>query len=280
MNIKNIGVIGAGTMGRGVTQLLIKNSFNVCLFDTTKEALLNASCEIERRLNNNKYHDPSFHQHLMKLLTTTTDPKRLSSVDIIIEAVPEKITLKRKVLAQFDRITPRETIFCSNTSGLDIDSLASVTTRPERVIGMHFFNPAVLMPLIELVRGTETSDATFETISHLSNKLGKKIISVANSPGFVVNRILFPMINEAIRTLEQGVANATDIDNAMRLGASHPIGPLSLADFIGLDVALDIMESLESDLKHPAYKPSSLLRKKVKQGHLGRKTGRGFFSYD
>ena len=198
---------------------------------------------------------------------------------MVVEAVPERLDLKLAVFAQLGQCAKPEAILASNTSGLDINALAAASGRPDKVIGLHFFNPPPIMPLVEVVRTTATSDATFAAVMALAQDLGKTPLAVANSPGFAVNRILFPMINEAIYALAEGVASAEDIDRAMVLGASHPLGPLALADYVGLDVTLDILESFAQRLDSSKYRPCPLLREMVAQGALGRKTGRGFFAY-
>jgi 3-hydroxybutyryl-CoA dehydrogenase len=208
------------------------------------------------------------------------DLEAVRDADLVIEAVPERLDLKKQVFAALDQYARPGAVLASNTSGLDIAELAASTSRPENVIGMHFFNPPPLMPLVEVVRAEKTSEKTFQTVCALAQRLGKTAIPVANRPGFAVNRILFPMINEAIYALSEGVASARDIDRAMQLGASHPLGPLALADFVGLDVTLDILESFEKRFGDPKYRPCPLLRQKVARGELGRKTGRGFFAYE
>ena len=281
MDFCNVSIIGAGTMGRGIAQLLVQNSFNVHLFDTDKNALTFSFNEIKKRLLKLEQEKLiEIDKPIGQMLSIANNMEEASQNNLIIEAVPEKIELKKHIISQIDKLAPIETIICSNTSGLDIDSISADTNRSSHIIGLHFFNPPYVMPLVEIARGTRTSDKTFELVQLFAKKLGKTPVTVLNSPGFVVNRILFPMINEAIRALEQGVANAEDIDRAMVLGASHPIGPLSLADFVGLDVTLDILETLEKDLSNPMYKPSKLLREKVTSGNLGRKSGQGFFYYD
>ena len=210
-------------------------------------------------------------------LQTVQSLSEACAADLVIEAVPEQIELKKSLFAEIDRAAPANAFLASNTSGLDIDQLAAATERAERVIGMHFFNPPPRMPLVEIARGKATSDATFDAVHKLAQQLGKTPISVSNSPGFAVNRILFPMINEAIYALAEGVASAKDIDRAMCLGADHPLGPLALADFVGLDITLDILDALERDLESDKYRACPLLRDKVARGELGRKTGRGFF---
>lgn len=281
MNICKVSIIGAGTMGRGIAQLLIENSFQVCLFDKNKHVLASSLTEIKKRLLKSQQKNPTqTKKSVHEMLFVSNNIEEASKNELIIEAVSEKIRIKKEIISQIDRFAPKEAIICSNTSSLDIDIISSDTSRSSKIIGLHFFNPPTIMPLVEITRGTQTSDKTFEVVRLFSERLGKIFINVKNSPGFVVNRILFTMINEAIRALEQGVAKAEDIDRAMVLGARHPIGPLSLADFVGLDVTLDILEALEKDLSNPVYKPSELLRKKVTRGNLGRKSGQGFFSYD
>lgn len=282
MDFNTIAVIGAGAMGSGIAQLLIQNGFAVNLCDSSAHVLDQSIAAIHKRL------DAQVQQHRLSpeqrraandALQTTTALEQACMADLIIEAVPERIELKTALFTQLDRVAPQSAPFASNTSGLDIDQLAAATERAERVIGLHFFNPPPRIPLVEIARGSATSDEVFNAVYALAEDLGKTPIAVANAPGFVVNRILFPMINEAIYTLEQGVASAEDIDRAMQLGAHHPLGPLALADFVGLDITLDILDALQRDLGSAKYCACPLLREKVANGELGRKTGRGFFTY-
>lgn len=282
MNFETIAVIGAGAMGSGIAQLLVQNGYHTLLYDADADALQRGANGIGKRLQEQERKGRLNNaQYLAALdaLNTAADLAALTTANLLIEAVPERLDLKKQVFAQLDGIAAAGAILASNTSGLDIDQLAAATRRPSQVIGMHFFNPPPRMPLVEIARAAATSDSTFAAVHALALNLGKTPIAVANSPGFAVNRILFPMINEAIYALSEGVAKAEDIDRAMQLGASHPLGPLALADFVGLDVTLDILNALERDLSDPKYRACPLLGEKVERGELGRKTGRGFFTY-
>ena len=274
MNLKRIAVIGAGTMGRGIAQVLAQANREVLLYDADPCARKQGLASIAARLRQQAASEAA-----VAALRGIDQLADIGTADMVIEAVPERLDLKLAVFAQLGRGSKPEAILASNTSGLDINALAAAAGRPDKAIGMHFFNPPPIMPLIEVVRATETSDGTFAAIMALAQDLGKTPLAVANSPGFAVNRILFPMINEAIYALAEGVASAEDIDRAMVLGASHPLGPLALADYVGLDVTLDILESFAQRLGTSKYRPCPLLREMVAQGALGRKTGRGFFSY-
>ena len=269
-------------MGSGIAQLLAQYGFTVNLCDKNPQILRESAANIRQRLDSQAQRGHLTEDQLnsaRSALQTVQSLSEACTADLIIEAVPEQIELKKNLFAEIDRAAPANAFLASNTSGLDIDQLAAATERAERVIGMHFFNPPPRMPLVEIARGKATSDATFDAVHTLARQLGKTPISVSNSPGFAVNRILFPMINEAIYALAEGVASAKDIDRAMCLGADHPLGPLALADFVGLDITLDILDALERDLKSDKYRACPLLRVKVARGELGRKTGRGFFSY-
>ena len=282
MNIHSIAIIGTGTMGCGIAQVIAQAGIEVLLHDENPAALARGLDTIAKRLR----------QQIEKGRLTAADGKaaiaaaqgigqlaEIGDADMVIEVVPERLELKLAVFAQLDQHARPEAILASNTSGLDVGALAAETGRPDKVIGMHFFNPPPIMPLVEVVRASATSDQTFATIMDLAIKLDKMPIPVANSPGFVVNRILFPMINEAIYALAEGVASAEDIDRALVLGASHPLGPLALADFVGLDVTLDILTSYEARFADAKYRACPLLREMVARGELGRKTGKGFFCY-
>lgn len=276
MNLKRTAVIGAGTMGRGIAQVLAQANREVLLYDADPDTREHGLATIAARLRRQA---PAASQAAIGALRGIDQLAAIRTADLIVEAVPERLDLKLAVFAQLGEWAGPKAILASNTSGLDIDALAAATGRPDKVIGLHFFNPPPTMPLVEVVRAAATSDETFAAVMALAQELGKTPIAVANSPGFAVNRILFPMINEAIYALAEGVASAADIDRVMVLGASHPLGPLALADFVGLDVTLDILESLERRFDDPKYRPCPLLRELVAQGALGRKTGRGFFSY-
>lgn len=282
MNIKRIAVIGSGTMGRGIAQVFAQAGLEVLLYDADPRALEQSLVTIAKRLQQQTTKGRLAARACAAAIAGLRGIDRLEAIkdaEMVIEVIPERLELKLELFTQLGQLTRPETILASNTSGLDISALAQAAGRPQQVIGMHFFNPPPVMPLIEVVRATETSDETFTTVMALAERLGKTPIPVANSPGFVANRILFPMINEAIYTLAEGVASAADIDQVLQLGASHPLGPLALADFVGLDVTLDILESFAQRFDNAKYRPCPLLREMVDRGELGRKTGQGFFSY-
>ena len=282
LNLKRIAVIGAGTMGRGIAQVLAQASREVLLYDADPRAREQGLASIAARLRQQAAKgrlEPAASEAAIAALQGIDQLAAVSTADMVVEVVPERLDLKRTVFAQLGQFAGSEAILASNTSGLDINALAAASERPDKVIGMHFFNPPPAMPLVEVVCATATSDETLSAVMALVQDLGKTPVAVANSPGFAVNRILFPMINEAIYALAEGVASAEDIDRVMVLGASHPIGPLALADYVGLDVTLDILESFAQRLDSTKYRPCPLLREMVAQGTLGRKTGRGFFSY-
>ena len=282
MELKRIAVIGAGTMGRGIAQILAQANREVLLYDADPRTCEQGLARIADRLRQQTAKGrlaPIASQAAIAALRGIDQLATVSAADMVVEAVPERLALKCAVFAQLGQFAGAEAILASNTSGLDLDALAAAAGRPAKVIGMHFFNPPPTMPLVEIVRATATSDETVAAVTALAQDLGKTPVAVANSPGFAVNRILFPMINEAIYALAEGVASAEDIDRVMVLGASHPLGPLALADYVGLDVTLDILESLAQRLDPAKYRPCPLLRELVAQGALGRKTGRGFFSY-
>ena len=282
MHINRIAVIGSGTMGSGIAQVLARAGLKVLLHDANPHVLEQSLTTIAARLRQQSAKGqlgPAACETAIAALRGSDRLAALADAEMVIEVVPERLDLKVDVFTRLGQLAAPETILASNTSGLDIDALAKAAGRPDKVIGMHFFNPPPVMPLIEIVRAAETSRATFSTVMALAERLGKTPIPVANSPGFAANRILFPMINEAIYALAEGVASAADIDRVLVLGASHPLGPLALADFVGLDVTLDILASFEQRFQNPKYRPCPLLREMVERGELGRKTGRGFFSY-
>ena len=281
--MKNIVVVGAGTMGNGIAHLFAQKGFTVTLTDQSEPALQQAEKTISKnlqRLCDKEKIDASLMQQTLDRLTyTTTAENAYNSADLVVEAVSENLAVKKAVFEQLSLKTPANCILASNTSSLSIDNLAVFTDRPRLVIGMHFFNPVPMMPLVEIIQGTETTTATVETILALIAILGKTGVLAKDAPGFVANRILLPMINEAITTLGEGVSDVQGIDTVMKLGMGHPMGPLQLADFIGLDVCLSILEVLDNGLNKPHYKPHAILRELVAAGHLGVKSGRGFYDY-
>lgn len=277
-----ICVIGAGTMGSGITQAIAGGGFEVILRDVEEGYLERGLSIIAKNLNKEVSKGrmtEGDRDEALSRITTTLDIEMAAECEIVIEAAFESMEVKKGIFAQLDKVCKRETILASNTSSLSITEIASATQRPERVIGMHFFNPVPVMKLVEVIKGIGTSEHTRDTIVQLAKDLGKDPVEVDEAPGFVVNRVLVPMINEAVGILADGVATAEDIDKAMKLGANHPIGPLALADLIGNDVCLAIMEVLYEEYKDTKYRPHPLLRKMVRGGMLGRKTGRGFFGY-
>jgi 3-hydroxybutyryl-CoA dehydrogenase len=282
MTIEHVGVVGAGTMGAGIAQTFAQSGCRVTLVDTFPDALSRGAEKVRagiEKMAKKGQIDATAADDALERFSTAPSLDALKAVALVVEAVPEKTDLKESVFRTLDGLLPREAILASNTSSISITRLAAATKRPNRVIGMHFMNPVPLMKLVEVVRGLSTDDATTHEVVELSKRLGKSPVVVNDFPGFVSNRILMPMINEAIFALMEGVATKEAIDEVMRLGMNHPMGPLALADLIGLDVCLDILEVLHRELGDDRYRPCPLLRKLVAAGHLGRKAQRGFYGY-
>lgn len=280
--MQNITVIGAGTMGNGIAHVFAQNDYKVTLIDVAQAALDKGLATIGKNLDrqvNKGIIDEAKKSATLANITTATELKAAAGSDLVVEAATENVDLKLNIFKQLSELTTTDTVLASNTSSISITKIASVTNRPDKVIGMHFMNPVPVMKLVEVIRGYDTSDAVLSSIMELSKKLGKVPVEVNDYPGFVANRILMPMINEAIETLYEGVAGVSEIDTVMKLGMAHPMGPLQLADFIGLDVCLAILRVLHDGFGRPKYAPNPLLVNMVTAGHLGVKSGQGFYDY-
>lgn len=280
--IQHIGVIGSGQMGSGIAQVCAQAGYGVVMFDVAPAQLAKASANMGkslRKLADKACIEADDVQVILARIQTSTTPDDLASADLVIEAISENEALKLETFRQFDGILKPEAILASNTSSIPITKLASSTKRPGRVIGMHFMNPVPLMKLVEVIRGYATSEETFTEVAAVVARIGKEIAVSQDYPGFIVNRILVPMLNEAAFAVYEGLASPEDIDKALKLGTNQPMGPLALADFIGLDTVLAIMEVLYNGFKDPKYRPCPLLVKMVQAGHLGKKSGQGFFTY-
>jgi 3-hydroxybutyryl-CoA dehydrogenase len=280
---KQLAVVGGGTMGAGIAQVFAQTGYHVDLVDVSGEILKRSLARMDksvRKLAEKGVLDPSKVDSILSSVRAVSSVAQIGPASLVVEAVPENFDLKKRVFQELDAALPPETILATNTSSISITEIAAATKRADKIIGMHFMNPVPLMKLVEIIRGIATSDATYDRVESLTQELGKTPVEVQDYPGFVSNRVLMPMINEAIYVLMEGVASAKDIDTVMKLGMNHPMGPLTLADFIGLDVCLDIMEVLYSGFSDPKYRPCPLLKKMVRAGYLGRKSGRGFFEYE
>jgi len=282
MAIESVGVIGAGTMGNGIAHIFARSGFAVILCDVEQRfldrGLVTIAKNLDREVTKNKI-NASDKASTLGRITPVVDRAKLADCNLVIEAATEQFAVKSEIFRDLDRLMKPEVILASNTSSISITKIAALTARPDKVIGMHFFNPVPVMKLVEVIRGLATSQTTYETVRDLAVKLEKTPVEVNDAPGFVSNRVLMPLLNEAMYTVMEGVATAEAVDEVFKLGMAHPMGPLTLADFIGLDVCLDIMRVLQDGMGDPKYRPCPLLIKMVDAGWLGRKSGRGFYTY-
>jgi len=282
MEIRKVGVIGAGTMGNGIAHVFAKSSYDVILCELTQSyldrGLATIGKNLEREVEKNKLTAEESAAALARI-QGIVDRRKLVECDFVVEAATEQFAIKSEIFRDIDQICRPDVILATNTSSISITRMAAITRRPERVIGMHFFNPVPIMKLVEVIRGLATSNQTYDTVRGLSEKLGKTPVEVNDAPGFVSNRVLMPLLNEAMYTVMEGIATPQAVDEIFKLGMAHPMGPLTLADFIGLDVCLDIMRVMHDGLGDPKYRPCPLLIKMVDAGWLGKKSGRGFYQY-